>query len=325
MKKCLCSICCLLMAISMVAQNEAPKEKEYDIVIARDGTGDYRNIQEAVESIRAFKPGNRTTVFIKNGTYKEKLIIPTWLTNVIFIGESAENTIITWDDHANINKMGTFRSYTVLVQGNDITFENLTIENNAAQLGQAVALHVEGDRVSFFNCRILGNQDTIYTGRENCRQYFDHCYIEGTTDFIFGPSTAWFEACHLHCKRNSFITAASTPKHVQYGYIFNQCLVTAKEGVEKMYLGRPWRAYGMTLFMNCNLGGFINPGGWHNWGKVENEQTARYYEYKNVGEGAGIDQRVAWSKQLSDKEIKNYTLEKVCGDWNPMLAKYTKQ
>ncbi|MBO5835638.1 MAG: pectin esterase [Bacteroidales bacterium] len=320
------SLLCLAMSLPVNAQ-EQTAEKKYDIVVARDGSGDFRNIQDAIESIRAFKPGKRTTVFIKKGVYKEKVTVHTWITNVDFIGESRENTIITYDDHANIcipgtaMKMGTFRTHTLYVQGNDITFQNLTIENNAEQKGQAVALHVEGDRVAFFNCNILGNQDTIYTGREQTRNYFENCYINGTTDYIFGPSTVWFEACQLHCKRDSYITAASTPEYVKYGYIFNNCKITAEARVSKMYLGRPWRQYGMTLFMHCDMGGFIRPEGWHNWGKTENEQCARYYEFENTGEGAASDKRVFWSKQLSKKEAKEYTLENVMGDWNPQACK----
>lgn len=317
----------MAMGFTVSAQEKAAETKKYDIVVARDGSGDFRNIQDAIESIRAFKPGERTVVYIKKGVYKEKVTVHTWITNVDFIGEDKENTIITYDDHANINipgtamKMGTFRTHTVLVQGNDITFQNLTIENNAEQKGQAVALHVEGDRVAFFNCNILGNQDTIYTGREQTRNYFENCYIEGTTDYIFGPSTAWFEACQLHCKRDSYITAASTPEYVKFGYIFNNCKITASDKVKKMYLGRPWRQYGMTLFMHCDMGSFMRPEGWHNWGKAENEQTARYYEFENTGEGAAYDKRVAWSKQLTKKEAKEYTLENVMGDWNPLLLK----
>lgn len=299
------------------SSEDAQDKKAYDIVVAADGSGDFTTIQAAIESIRAFKPGPATKVFIKNGRYKEKVIVHSWISNVVFTGESSEGTIITWADHANINKMGTFRTHTLLVQGNDIVFENLTIENNAPQLGQAVALHVEGDRVSFFNCRILGNQDTIYTGREAVRIYFDHCYIDGTTDFIFGPSTAWFEACTLHSKRNSYVTAASTPASEKYGYIFNHCVLTAAPGVNKVYLGRPWRESGMTLFMHCELGGHIVAAGWHNWGKPDNEQTARYYEFENTGAGSATDQRVAWSKQLSKKESKQYTLENVFGTWDP--------
>ncbi len=298
--------------------------KNFDIVVAKDGSGNFTTIQEAIESIRAFKPGPRTRVLIKNGVYEEKVVVHTWVTNVVFVGESVEGTVITWADHANINKMGTFRTHTLLVQGNDITFENLTIRNNAPQLGQAVALHVEGDRVAFFNCRILGNQDTIYTGREASRYYFANCYIDGTTDYIFGPGTAWFEACELHCKRNSFVTAASTPEYIKYGYIFDHCKITADNTVTKMALGRPWRAYGMTLFMNTEMGEFIAPGGWNNWGNPENEKTARFMEYNNYGPGAQPDKRNPWSKQLTKRQAAEYTLSNVLGDWDPLAAKFYK-
>ena len=206
--------------------------------------------------------------------------------------------------------MGTFRTYTLKIEGNDITLKNITIENNSARLGQAVALHTEGDRLKFINCRFLGHQDTVYTGVANTRLYFKDCYIEGTTDFIFGPSTAWFEHCIIHCKANSYITAASTPKDVDYGYVFNDCTITAAPDVEKVYLGRPWRDYGYTLFMHCSLPRQIRPEGWHHWQK-EREQTARYLEFENTGEGAGTGQRAAWSKQLTKKEASQVTLQNV--------------
>lgn len=181
--------------------------------------------------------------------------------------------------------MGTFRTYTLKIEGNAITLKNLTIENNSARLGQAVALHTEGDRLLFINCRFIGHQDTIYTGVAGTRLYFKGCYICGTTDFIFGPSIAWFEDCTIESLVNSYVTAASTPKDQAYGYIFNNCRLIAKEGVDQVYLGRPWRDYGYTLFMNCELGGHIRPEGWHHWEK-QREQTARYLEYNNRGEGA---------------------------------------
>lgn len=297
------------------------QQTKYDIVVDRNGTGHFRNIQQAIDSVRAFNPSGTVTIFIKKGFYKEKLIIPTQCCNVHLIGEDRDKTIINWDDHANINKMGTFRTYTLKICGNDITLENLTVENSAAQLGQAVALHVEGDRVVFVNCRFLGNQDTIYTGRENMRQYFHHCYIEGTTDFIFGPSTAWFEACEIVCKRNSYITAASTPQNIRYGYIFNQCNVQfADSTVTDEYLGRPWRAYAMVLFMNCRLPKGIKEVGWHNWGKEENEKSARYMEYNNSGPGAITAARAPWIKILTAKEAAEYTIVNVMkgyDNWNP--------
>ena len=267
----LCGIVLLLVGIIPLSAQTQWKDT---IVVSRDGSGDYRTLTEAMEGIRAFMD-YKVTVLVKNGTYKEKVVIPSWLQNVEFIGESVENTIITYDDHANINKMGTFRTYTVKVEGNSITFKNLTIENNAARLGQAVALHTEGDKLVFINCRILGNQDTIYTGAAGTRLYFADCYIDGTTDFIFGPSTALFENCEIRSKTNSYVTAASTPKDIAVGYVFKNCRLTADPGVDKVYLGRPWRPYAATVFINCDMGKHIRPEGWHNWGNVENEKTAR--------------------------------------------------
>ena len=317
MKRFLILGCLTCLFFSVKAQNTIIQKDT--IIVARDGTGDFRNLADAFDQIRGFRP-DPTVVIIKKGVYKEKLIVHSWLQDVRLIGEDRDQTIITWDDHARINNMGTFRSYTLLVQGNRITFENLTVENNAAQLGQAVAVHMEGDRIIFRNCRLLGNQDTLYGGRSASRQYFVNCYIEGTTDYIFGPSTIWFEACTVHCKKNSYITAASTPEDQDYGYIFNRCKITLADGVNKMYLGRPWRPYGMTLFMNCELPQGITPEGWHNWGKEENEKTARYMEFNNSGPGAATQKRVKWAKILTKSQAEPYTLANVmkgCDGWLP--------
>ena len=325
MRKLICFICAICGVI--IAQ-----AKSYDnpdtLFVARDGTGEFRNINEAIEVCRAFMEYHKV-IFVKKGTYKEKLVIPQWLTNIEICGEDRDNTIITWDDHANIfyaptgKGMGTFRTFTLKIQGSKITLKNITVENNSARLGQAVALHTEGDRLTFINCRFLGHQDTIYTGNAKTRLFFKDCYIEGTTDFIFGPSTAWFEGCDIFCKVNSYITAASTPQDVPYGYIFNNCRITCDKGVDHVYLGRPWRDYGYTLFMNCELPREIRPEGWHQW-RPEAVKTARYLEYNNRGEGAATDQRVPWSRQLTKKEAQQITLERVFtinDNWNPSYAK----
>ena len=306
----------LFLGMGIGNVNAAGKYDNPDtLFVARDGTGEFRTVDEAIEVCRAFMDYHKV-IFVKRGTYKEKLILPSWLQNIEICGEDRDQTIITYDDHANIRTaerpqgMGTFRTYTLKIEGNDITLKNITIENNSARLGQAVALHTEGDRLKFINCRFLGHQDTVYTGVANTRLYFKDCYIEGTTDFIFGPSTAWFEHCTIHCKANSYITAASTPEDVAYGYVFNDCAITAAPDVEKVYLGRPWRDYGYTLFMHCSLPRQIRPEGWHHWQK-EREQTARYLEFENTGEGAGTGQRAAWSKQLTKKEASQVTLQNV--------------
>lgn len=312
----------LLLAMVSLTLNAANKYDNPDtLFVARDGTGEFRNIDDAIEVCRAFMDYHKV-IFVKKGVYKEKLIIPSWLTNIEICGEDAEQTIITWDDHANIKTqerpkgIGTFRTYTLKIEGSDITLKNITIENNSARLGQAVALHTEGDRLVFVNCRFLGHQDTVYTGVAGSRQLFRNCYIEGTTDFIFGPGTAWFEECEIRSKANSYITAASTPKDQPYGYVFNRCRLTADEGIDKVYLGRPWRDYGYTLFMNCELGSHIRPEGWHNWQK-NREETARYMEYGNSGPGADTKDRVGWSRQLNKKEAKKITQEEVLSSQQP--------
>lgn len=320
----------MMLLFSVGTQARGKYDNADTITVARDGSGDFRTVSEAVEVCRAFMEYKKV-IFVKNGTYKEKVVIPSWLTNIEIIGEDRDKTIITYDDHANIKRpetglpMGTFRTYTVKVEGTGITFRNLTIENNAPRMGQAVALHTEGDKLAFVNCRILGNQDTVYTGMPNTRLYFKDCFINGTTDFIFGPSTTWFENCEIRSKVNSYVTAASTDKATAYGYVFDGCRLTADEGVDKVYLGRPWRAYAYTLFMNCDLGKHITAEGWHNWPDYHDpakEGIVRYAEYNNHGEGAKTDGRVAWSKQLSRKEAQKITKSAVFGDdtsWIPTL------
>ncbi|MBR6716369.1 MAG: pectin esterase [Prevotella sp.] len=307
----------LLFACTICSAYAANKYDNPDtLFVSRDGTAEFRNIDDAIEVCRAFMEYHKV-IFVKKGTYKEKLIIPSWLTNIEICGEDRDQTIITYDDHANIKlpttgkPMSTFRTYTLKIEGTNITLKNITIENNAARLGQAVALHTEGDKLLFINCRFLGHQDTIYTGVGGTRLYFKDCYIEGTTDFIFGPSTAWFENCTIKSKANSYVTAASTPADQSYGYIFNHCKLIADNGIDKVYLGRPWRPYAYTIFMNCELGKHIRPEGWHNWGKKDNESTARYLEYNNTGEGADKSNRAVWSKQLSKKEAQKITPETV--------------
>ena len=326
MKKVLLAMMLFLAAWPVLAANKY--DNPDTLVVSRDGTGEFRTIDEAIEVCRAFMDYTKV-IYVKKGVYKEKLIIPSWLTNITICGEDRDNTIITWDDHANIKMpvggldseaavkgkpMGTFRTYTLKVQGSYITLKDITIENNAAKLGQAVALHTEGDYILVQNCRLLGNQDTVYTGVGGTRVAFYDCYIEGTTDFIFGPSIAWFQNCEIHSKANSYITAASTPAGQKYGYVFYKCRLTADKDVDKVYLGRPWRPFAATIFMDCELGKHIRPEGWHNWNNAKNEETARYAEYGNKGEGASTKNRVKWSKQLSKKEAAKVTLLDAFGE-----------
>jgi pectinesterase len=285
----------------------------YSMTVSQDGTGNYTTIQQAVDACKSF-PDQRVTIFVKDGIYKEKIVVPACNTHLSIIGESAEKTIISYGDFFNKINRGrnsTFYTYTLLVEADDFYACNVTIENTAGPVGQAVALHISGDRCVFRNCRITGNQDTLYTDGLNSRQYFEGCYIEGTTDFIFGAATVLFNSCTIHSKSNSFITAASTPQGKKFGYVFLGCKLTAEAGIDKVYLGRPWRDYARTVFIKCELGAHIVPEGWSNWQGTARDKTAFYAEYGNTGPGADISRRVAWSHQLTKKEAAGYTVKKI--------------
>ncbi len=314
-QKFILALAVLAFSLSLFAQPNAP-----DIVVAADGSGAFTSIQEAVLSVRDYKP-TRTVIYVKNGTYNEKILIPANKCDITIIGQSTENVIITYGDYAKKDNMGTFRTSTLRIDGSGIRMENVTVVNSSDPSGgQAVTLHVEGDKCEFVNCRLIGNQDTVYTGTGGHREYYRNCYIEGTTDFIFGPATARIEECVIHCKSKSYITAASTPNESRYGLIFHNCRITSAPDVTRVYLGRPWREFASTIFMNCELPKCIADAGWHNWGKTENEKTARYAEYANTGEGAKTETRAQWSRQITDTEAIRITLEnvmKINSEWTP--------
>ncbi|HEU4903379.1 MAG TPA: pectinesterase family protein [Flavisolibacter sp.] len=292
------------------AQTSNPQQYKYVFTVAKDGTGEYKTIQDAIDAMRVF-PLQPITLYIKNGVYNEKIELPANNTDVTFVGESVDKTIITFNDYSGRGKTNTFTSYTAKISGNRFVAENITFANSAGPVGQAVALYVDADKAVFKNCRFLGNQDTIFAAGENARQLFLHCFIEGTTDFIFGPSTAVFQSCTIRAKSNSFITAANTIPGKKFGFVFLDCKIVADSSVTKLYLGRPWRAWSRTAFLRCQLPKALAPEGWNNWGNPENEKTVLYAEYKNHGEGAGTASRVPWAKQLSDKEAKAFTVENI--------------
>lgn len=303
----------LLLAIPTAA---AAEDIGYYSVVARDGSGDYTSIQEAVDNTKAF-PDRRVTLFVKNGVYKEKVKIHEWNTSLSLIGESRDGVIITYDDHfkkINRGRNSTFHTPTVQVDGDDFRTENLTIRNTAGPVGQAVALAVNADRAYFDNISLTGNQDTLYVTGEGKRQYFKDCYIEGTTDFIFGRATAVFENCRIHSKADSYITAASTPEGVDDGFVFIGCRLTAGEGVGKVYLGRPWRPYARTVFIDTDMGAHILPQGWDDWSNPAARKTVFYAEYGSTGPGGDRKHRVEWSKQLSKKQAARYTPENIFGE-----------
>lgn len=302
-----------------------PIQAQYatEIVVAPDGSGDFTRIQEAIDHAKAF-PDKRIVIFIKKGIYREKVKVHAWNTRLTLKGEDAATTIITWDDHFKKIDRGpnsTFHTYTLLVQGDDFRAENLTIENTSGPVGQAVALAVEADRCVFRNCRILGHQDTLYAAGSNSRQYFAHCHIEGTTDFIFGQAAALFDSCTIHSKADSYITAASTPEGRRYGFVFRYCRLTADLGVNEVFLGRPWRDFARTVFLYCDMGEHIRPKGWQNWSGTARDKTAYYAEFGNTGPGANVAQRVKWSRVLTKKQARRYTQKNILAPYLPTEGK----
>lgn len=298
----------------------------YHFIVAADGTADFRTVQEAINAVPDFRK-NETKIFIRKGTYKEKLVLPTSKTNVTFVGEDRDKTILTYDDFATKKnrfgeEVGTTGSTSFFVFGDSFRAENITFENSSGPVGQAVAVRVDGDMVAFINCSFLGFQDTLYPHGEKSRQYYRDCLIEGTVDFIFGWSTAVFDRCTIVCKDHGFVTAPSTNEGVAYGFVFLDCRITGNAPESSFYLGRPWRPFGKSAFLRCDLGSMIKPEGWHNWDKPEAEKNAFFAEYKNTGDGASIDQRVNWSHQLTDEEALLYTPENILGEW---VKRYSNQ
>lgn len=298
--------------------NNASGQK-YDFMVTKDGSGDFATVQEAIDAVPDFRK-KQTVIFIKSGTYKEKLVLPASKTNVLFIGEEVEKTILTNNDFASKKnrfgeEMGTTGSTSFYIFGEGFRAENITFENSAGPVGQAVAVRIDGDKTAFKNCRFLGFQDTLYPHGENSRQYYKNCYIEGTVDFIFGWSTAVFDSCTVFCKDHGYVTAPSTSEDTNFGFVFLNCKITGNAPQNSFYLGRPWRPYGKSVFINCYLGDHIKPEGWHNWNDQEKEKTAFFAEFRNNGPGANSGERVKWAHQLTEKEREKYTPENILGDW----------
>lgn len=302
--------------VSRVLPELGARRVDYDLVVAKDGSGDFFTLREAVAAIPDF--GRDTTrVLVCAGLYREKVVIPATKRLVALDGRGQVR--VSWDDYASRigatgRPLGTSGSATVYFGGDGWTVRNLTFENTAGRVGQAVAVQCLADGLHFIGCRFLGNQDTLYlyasgnrdgeTVAENARMRFDDCYVEGTTDFIFGAASALFRRCEIRSLADSYVTAASTCRGQSCGLIFEECRLTAAPGVTRCYLGRPWRDYAQTVFIRCNLGAHILPIGWHDWDKPRTHRTAFYAEYASEGPGAAPAQRVRWSHQLSAREAR---------------------
>lgn len=308
----------LLINLPLFAKNL----QQGKITVAKDGSGDYTSVQAALDAV---PEGNekRITIFVKNGLYREVIVVDARKNFISLVGEDKNKTILSFDNHAgtkltNGDTLNTWTCASFFVYGNDFQAENITFENTAGfTAGQAVALRIEGNRAFIRNCRIVGNQDILFLSGSGVKHFFKDCYIEGTTDFIFGAATAVFKNCHIHSRKNSHVTAASTNSIIPFGFVFFDCKLTADSNINKVSLGRPWTPTASVTYINCWMDKHIIPEGWNNWRNQANEATARYAEYNSSGPGANPAGRVKWAKQLTEEEVRRFSLKNILGEWNP--------
>lgn len=292
-------LCLLVLPVGAAANRAA------DVSVAADGSGNVRTIQEAL-SLVPDNNAHRFIIAIKPGVYKEQVRIPANKPFISFIGEAADRTVVTFS-LSNKEAGSTSAAYAAYIGGHDFRAENITFENSFGPGSQAIAVVAEADRLVFEHCRFIGSQDTLYA--KNGRQYYHDCYIEGQVDFIFGQAAAVFDACEIHSKGDGYITApmrfaADEPS----GLVFNKCRLTSSNTKLGVYLGRPWRDYGRTVFLSTDMGGHIRPEGWHHW-LPERERTAYLAEYRSSGPGADQASRVKWSHQLTDAEARMFSTD----------------
>ena len=296
---------------------------ETNLTVAADGSAPFKSVQAAIMSVPSGSRENPVIIHIKPGTYKELIYIQREKCFFKLVGDSPTNTVLSFNLYAGITNaegkpIGTFKTPSTTIDADDFTAENITFENSAGPVGQALAIRVDGDRAAFRNCRFLGWQDTILINRG--RQYFENCYICGHVDFIFGAATAWFEKCHINCLRSGYVTAASTPEGQPYGYVFSHCSISGETPDVQTFLGRPWRIHAQTVYLNTEMSSVVKPAGWFDWNKPEAHTNTFYAEYSSTGEGADPTDRVDWSHQLTASEAKKYTVDNVLGGtdgWDP--------
>lgn len=316
------------------------------LTVAKDGSAMFTTIAEALEAAKKYQSDDVPVhIQIGAGVYEECLEIHQG--SLVLEGAGAKETVIRYGHYArevmeNGENRGTFRTATLFIDADYVSLKHLTVENSAGHgkdVGQAVALYADGDRLYFEDCRFLGHQDTIFTAplppkeveahgfrgpkeyapRRDGRHYFKDCYICGEVDFIFGGATAFFEGCELFSINedkpiNGYVTAASTPQGKPYGYVFQNCKLTSNCPPQSVYLGRPWREYAKTVFLNCEMGEHIIKEGWHDWNKEAAYTETFYAEYQSSGKGAASgSERADWTQQLTEEEARQYTKDKVLG------------
>ena len=320
------------------------------IVVAKDGSGDFTSLQAAVDAVPdgEHEPAE---IFLRTGEYREKTVIHR--SGVRITGEDPQTTVVAWngcakDLYPDGTEKGTFLSATMTVTGRDVTVRNLTVRNDAGDgrdVGQAVALYAAGDRGFFGNCRLEGCQDTLFCGpvrlpnlgealgeRTGCaeayprvedgpltrsRLYFEDCFIRGDVDFIFGPYRCWFEGCTLFMnRRGGWYTAANTHPEQPFGFVFHRCRLTGECEAGKGFLGRPWRKYARTVFLECEMDGCAAPEGFCDW-DGERVVSERCGEWRTGGNRADQRTRHPAQKRMTDEEAARYTLSAVLDGWEP--------
>ena len=295
-----------------------------DAIVAPAGAR-FSSVQAAIDAAPA-TGAPRWTIRVRPGRYGEVVHVPRGKAPLAILGDDPAATTITFDRKASDPgadgaAIGTFRSATMFVEGDDVVLENLTIENGAGPVGQAVALRLDGDRIIVRNSRLLGWQDTLLVNRG--RHYLEDTFIAGHVDFIFGAATSYFVRCHVHAWRDGYLTAASTPADQPFGLVFVDSLISGEPEV-KTFLGRPWRDFAATVFLRTVMGAAVVAEGWNNWSQPAREKTARYAEFGSSGPGAlALERRVTWAAKLDAAAAARYTVPAVLGGadkWNPLAT-----
>ncbi|KAG2325393.1 hypothetical protein Bca4012_039887 [Brassica carinata] len=291
-------------------------------VVAKDGSGNFKTISEAVNACPEKNPG-RCIIHIKAGVYKEIVTIPKKKNNIFMFGDGATKTIITNDKSVALSKTTTSLSATVQVESEGFMAKWIGFQNTAGPLGhQAVAFRVNGDRAVIFNCRFDAFQDTLYVN--NGRQFYRNIVVSGTVDFIFGKSATVIQNSLILIRKGSegqahYVTADGNMKGaaVKIGIVLQNCRIMADKDLEaeklttKSYLGRPWKKFSTTVIIGTEISDVIKPEGWSEWKGEANHKTAKYIEFNNRGPGANTAGRVPWAKiAKSAAEVEGFTVAK---------------
>ncbi|KAE8672228.1 Pectinesterase 2 [Hibiscus syriacus] len=278
-------------------------ETKFDLVVAKDGTGNFTNITAAV----ATAPNNSDTrfvIYIKAGAYFENVEVERKKTMLMFVGDGIGKTVVKASRNV-VDGFTTFRSATVAVVGDGFIAKGITIENSAGpSKHQAVALRTGSDLSAFYKCSFVGYQDTLYV--HSLRQFYRECDVYGTIDFVFGNAAAVFQGCNLYARKpnpnqkNIFTAQGREDPNQNTGIsILDSKIAAAADLIPvkssfKTYLGRPWKEYSRTVIMRSYIDDSVDPAGWLEWNGTFGLSTLYYREYMNRGPGSNTSARVTW-------------------------------